>query len=274
MSDPLLDEALRLSSLGLPLHWLWPRTKIPRSLSYQTAPWLSPQQLRATYQRGNNLGLHTGLVHGARLCIVALDIDSPEAEQWAASNVTPTQVRSRSAKGWAWLYRHPGPGFRIGNRVKIRIAGGRIALDVRADGGNLAIPPSIHPTGVRYRAPEPWTPELLASLPTFDPSWIPQTPAAPAVPTRSTRTDDQSLLERGRRLALRWQLAERGFGQGTETFKLAGYLIHRIGLSPHDAYDVIALHYNPRCLQPYGEPALRRKVAEAAYKIRNREARP
>ena len=70
--------------------------------------------------------------------------------------------------------------------------------------------------------------------------------------------------------ALRWQTSERGSGHGTDTFKLAGYLMNTIGLSEEATLQTIASHYNGRCPTPYNERELARKVSEAATKMRAR----
>ena len=269
MSAEILSEGLRLSALGLAVHWLRPRTKIPVAGAYQRLPWLSPHVLRGMYREGFNVGLHTGNVMGARVPIVALDVDGEGAGDWIRRNIPKSPVVSLSAKGEHWLYRYPRGVKHIGNRVKVRVGSGeKIDLDIRADRGNLVIPPSIHPSGVIYQAEQPWTAELLSAMPVFDPSWIPSGPVAAARPTSVQNTDEAQMMERGRRLALKWQTAERGSGHGTDTFKLAGYLIHTMGLSEGAALATMRNHYNPRCPTPYTERELERKVNEAATKSR------
>ena len=267
----ILSEALRLSSLGLAIHWLRPRTKIPIAEKFQAFPWLAPHFLRGMYRDGNNVGLHTGRVKGAKFPIVAVDVDGESAGEWVRKNLPPSPVVSRSAKGEHWLYRYPEGVKHIGNRAKIRTKDGiKIDLDIRADGGNLVIPPSIHPSGVIYQAAQPWTEELLSAMPVFDPTWIPTGPVQAARPTLVQVTDPSALLERGKRCALRWQTSERGSGHGTDTFKLAGYLMNTIGLSEEATLQTIASHYNGRCPTPYNDRELARKVSEAATKMRAR----
>lgn len=274
MSSLMLETALRLASAGLAVHWLHARSKVPICDGYQFRPWTSTDELRRQFwgylqRRGAecNLGLHTGRVAGARFATVALDVDSEPARRWADEHVPPSPIRNLSPNGEHRLYRHPGGVIR--NRVKVRVDGERIDIDLRGDGGNLAIAPSLHPSGLRYRWPEPWTPETLATMPLWDPSWIPAEPARELSPSRSAARDELALMERGRRLALRWQVSERGQGQGTDTFKLAGYLVHRIGLSEPAAFTVLWNYYNGRCPEPYSEQLLRRKVEQAATQIRS-----
>ena len=267
----ILSEALRLSSLGLAIHWLRPRTKIPVAKEYQRLPWFAPRFLRGMYRDGNNAGLHTGKVKGAKFPIVAVDVDGQSGGEWVRKYLPPSPVISISANGEHWLYLYPEGVSHIGNRAKIRTKDGiKIDLDIRADGGTLVIPPSIHPSGVIYQAAQPWTEELLSAMPVFDPEWIPTGPVQAARPTVLQVTDSDALMERGRRLAMRWQTSERGQGHGTDTFKLAGYLMNTIGLSEAAALSVMSNHYNPRCPSPYNDRELARKVSEAATKMRAR----
>ncbi|MFO0622247.1 MAG: bifunctional DNA primase/polymerase [Polyangia bacterium] len=269
MDAAIYSEGLRLSSLGLACHWLWRRTKIPVAKGYQQMPYLPPHVLRSMYSRGFNVGLHTGKVKGATYSVVAVDIDGTTGGEYVKEYLPKTPIVSISARGESWLYRYPEGVAHIGNRAKIRTKDGtKIDLDIRGDGGNLAIPPSVHPSGVIYQAAQPWTGELLSAMPVFDTEWIPTGPVQAARPTMVQATDDARRMERARRLCVKWQTSERGSGHGTDTWKLAGYLIHTLGLSEASAYDAIARHYNPRCPTPYGERELWRKVSEAATKRR------
>ena len=108
----------------------------------QRLPWLPPHVLRGMYREGFNVGLHTGNVMGARVPIVALDVDGEGAGDWIRRNIPKSPVVSLSAKGEHWLYRYPRGVKHIGNRVKVRVGSGeKIDLDIRADRGNLVIPP-------------------------------------------------------------------------------------------------------------------------------------
>ena len=88
----------------------------------------------------------TGHVSG----IFVLDADSPEALEWTREHMPPTEMRVRTAKGVHHYYKLSAD-TRIRNKTRIRVgAGGRIGLDVRADGGYVVGPGSIHPSGMVY----------------------------------------------------------------------------------------------------------------------------
>ena len=75
----------------------------------------------------------------------------------------PRTTEVSTAKGSHLWFAHPG------NRVPNRVRVADVPLDVRADGGYVLVPPSIHPSGVRYRWerwlwPPPQMPEALREL--------------------------------------------------------------------------------------------------------------
>lgn len=267
-SASVLDVALSLCRAGLAVHWLWPRSKVPASGSWQILNCRTPEQLQRSYRPGFNLGMRTGHVPGARVHLVAVDVDSAQRMQWAEKNLPPTPCRTLTHKGEHWLYLHPGPGVVIRNEVKIGDD-----IDVRGDLGNLVIPPSVHPQGFQYQAAQPWQDLPWLQLPVFQREWLPVRPAPAPAPVRAhvrSTSDNGRMLVRGERLARVWQTQERGCGQGTDTFKLAGRLLFALGMSADDAFEIMRSVYNPRCPEPYTDAELRRKVDQAAANIRDR----
>jgi putative DNA primase/helicase len=103
-----------------------------------------------------NIGFKPGQ---ARLLVV--DLDGPEGEQAAAAlgllaEPTLEVVSGRAEGGRHRYYRHPG-----GTIENVKLA--PRTLEVRADHGDVLLPPSVHPTGRVYR----WVGKLdeLASVP-------------------------------------------------------------------------------------------------------------
>jgi hypothetical protein len=122
-----------------------------------------------------NIGLATGVVFDV------LDIDSPEVAGWLEQHAPgwrgPGPV-SITAKGEHRLYAPTG------NSNRARVAG--VPIDVRARGGYICAPPSVHDSGHVYRwltppsAPLPEMPAALVSL-----LWPPPPPRqSRRVPTR------------------------------------------------------------------------------------------
>jgi len=100
-----------------------------------------------------NIGLVTGAVSD---CIV-VDLDSDEATKKLKSLLGDYDLsavpRSRTGKGFQLFFKHPGVS--IPNR-----AGILPNIDIRADGGYVVAPPSIHPNGKEYKWEVPIGSEL------------------------------------------------------------------------------------------------------------------
>lgn len=188
-----LLAAGKLLSLGFPVLWLRSPTQAerwtpdgPRPVpperrgkapvaegwaSQDALPYETLADMWGDGSPGYNVGIRTGSVRGARVCVVVVDGDSPEALEWMKVNLPETQVKVVTRAGEHWYYRAP-PG-RVGNKVRFLLPDGtRIALDVKGDGGLVVGPSSVHGTGHVYRAPLPWTPERVDSMPVFDPGWF------------------------------------------------------------------------------------------------------
>lgn len=98
-----------------------------------------------------NLGIVTGTV-------VVIEADSPDGEHevedlaGSALEHAPTRER-RPGRGRAWLFTYDEP---LANRAHLGASG---AIDVRAAGGILVVPPSVHVTGHEYewvKGRAPW----------------------------------------------------------------------------------------------------------------------
>lgn len=122
----------------------------------------NPEQVRRWWAEwpDANVGIATGRVSG----LVALDVDGQEAEEAVAELCGDARTpRSLTGKGYHLLFVAPGDPLR--NAVRLAPS-----LDLRADGGYIVAPPSLHASGRRYRWDKdtgrtPWQLEL-ASLPT------------------------------------------------------------------------------------------------------------
>lgn len=92
-----------------------------------------------------NVAIVTGKVSG----LFVVDADSPAALAWAAEHLPPTEMRVRTAKGCHLFYPYSGERP-MRNKCRVRYAGETLDLDVRADGGYVVGPGSIHPSGHVY----------------------------------------------------------------------------------------------------------------------------
>ena len=122
--------------------------------------------------------IRTGTVSG--LCVV--DIDPRKGGQLVRDLMTPTATVATGGGGWHLYYRHPGGPL-------LAALPGRTGVDVKADGGYVVAPPSVHPgTGRPYRwaGERPVTempPALRAALTPPPQAAPPAVPSGP--PTRA-----------------------------------------------------------------------------------------
>lgn len=104
------------------------------------------EQIESWYTNLTNPGV--GFVTGAISGVVVLDIDHRSGDIQKTYSETlqkyPTQLVVRTGSGGYHLY-YKHPGGKIGNRVNI-LPG----IDLRADGGFIVAPPTLHPNGQPY----------------------------------------------------------------------------------------------------------------------------
>ncbi|MEU4216219.1 bifunctional DNA primase/polymerase [Actinoplanes sp. NPDC026623] len=115
-------------------------------------------RIRVRHPRGL-LAVRTGAASGT----VVVDIDPRNGGHLIPALMPPTACVRTGSDGWHLYYRHPG------HPVSSRALRGHPGVDIKADGGYVAAPPSIHPgTGRRYawarRGPVEEMPPALACL--------------------------------------------------------------------------------------------------------------
>lgn len=124
--------------------------------------------------RSFNVGIVTGSVSG----LLVLDLDSHGALLEAERLGLPDTVAASTAKGRHCYFRHPG------GKVKNR-AGLFPGADIRADGGFVVGPGSIHPSGKPYE----WIASPTETPLAVPPRWLMDALAPPAAQCRhSSRT--------------------------------------------------------------------------------------
>lgn len=147
----LLGGALEAAMLfGWPVFPLRELGKIPQIKGWQKKATTDVEVIRKWWRRfpNANIGVPTGA-----WSFVVLDADSDAARAFVeARGIGPPNVRTR--RGWQWYLRPP--------EHRVRNSAGKIApmLDVRGDGGLVAIPPSRREGGFVYSfeddAIRPW----------------------------------------------------------------------------------------------------------------------
>lgn len=253
----VLQAALRFRRLGVAVHWLRPKEKIPIEKGWAALGALTEEELERTFRPGFNLGIHTGLVKGAQYPLVGVDLDNEAALIWAKENLPPTPWRTITAKGEHWLYLHPGEGHVLPNKAHV----GAMAIDIRGDGGNLVAPFSIHPNGHVYVEAEPWQ----GIPPVFEPTWFPAPVLPPPPPIARTITlldEYEYVMRRAEKWLAEVPGAVSGQGGDNQTWTVALGLVRGFVLRPTDAWYLLT-QYNQRCSPPWNEKALRHKLEMA-----------
>lgn len=175
---------------------------------------------------------------------VVVDIDDPEAlhRLKAEELVLPATATSTTGRGCHLFYR---------TATEIRNAAHFLAgVDLRGVGGYVVVPPSIHPTGARYR----WQVPISSSTVAEAPGWL----------TRSTT--DREGKPQARPVEAWRQIAARGVGRGERNHtvaSLAGHLLRR-GIDPFVTLDLLVCWNSVRCRPPLPEVEVARTVDSIA----------
>src|SRR4030095_3873225 len=129
--------------------------------------------------------MNLAIVTGAGSGVVVVDADSQDAIRWAVHTLPYTPWQTRTSRGYHLYYRHPEASVR--NRARIETREGRLAIDVRADGGFVIAAVSIHASGAEYEEAGDWS-EPKVSLPVFWPGWLerPKRTASRPAPRHTT----------------------------------------------------------------------------------------
>ena len=166
-----------------------------------------------------NVGIATGADSG----LIVLDLDSDQAVDEATRRGLPPTPVVRTAKGLHLYFRHPGG--RIKNRANVAAG-----MDIRADGGYVVAPPSVHPTGTVYEWEVSPDQAKLADLPDWLLHLVSPSPVAadPRHDPRNYTQLDIDGIDYGARILLdRWTAQVRQSTNGTrnDTLNRAAYTL-------------------------------------------------
>lgn len=136
-----------LLARGWSIFPLKPRSKVP------AVRWQDYQRRVATMDEFeawfSEPGFNVGVVTGAISKIFVVDADSPAAMAWAGEKLPPCELRVRTAKG-VHLYYPYSADRSMRNKCRVTYQGEALEIDIRAEGGYVVGPGSIHPTGHVY----------------------------------------------------------------------------------------------------------------------------
>ncbi len=148
MNENCLEAALRYAAKGWPVFPITPRKKAPPLVKWSSEASCDAERIETWWHRwpDANVGIATGETSG----LVVLDIDTGGEDARASledehGQLPDTLEQHTGGGGRQRFYKHPGG--------RIPISAGVLGnnLDVRADGGYVVAPPSVHPSGNRYR---------------------------------------------------------------------------------------------------------------------------
>ncbi|WP_054564678.1 bifunctional DNA primase/polymerase [Frankia sp. R43] len=202
MGAALLGAALRYARLDWPVVPLEPRGKRPILPDWTNTASTDPDVIRRWWARRPDANV--GIVTGPRSGLAVLDLDprSGGAESLAeletrVGALPGTAVVVTGSDGIHFYYRRPGA------KVTSRAHSFGSGLDVKADGGQVVAPPSIHPNGQRYAWCGDVSGLLAGDIAGFLAPWPAGqlAPADPAVPPVVRLTEHR--VERERRTGSR-----------------------------------------------------------------------
>jgi len=185
-------------------------------------------EIRQWFSGGSmNIAIITGAISG----IVVVDVDSMDALRWWTSRRPYTPWQTGTSQGFHLAYRHPGVPIR--NRARLETPDGRLAIDVRGDGGYAIAPGSTHPSGVEYQWAGDWS-VSRDQLPRFWPGWL-QRPTRPSAPRPDRPRPTGNVVERARRYLAAIPPPMIGYGSDNATLYAACKLTRGFELNALDA---------------------------------------
>jgi len=251
----MVRSALLLAGKGLHVLPCLPRDKPPATANGVKAATADPDTIRRLWQPlpEANIGIATGNPSN----IFAVDVDGVDAEAElrkleAQHGALPPTVEVITARGRHVYFKMP--------TAPIRNSTGKLGpgLDIRATGGYVLAPPSIHPTGRRYA----WSVDSASAIAPA-PAWLVQIIAAPTNGNGKSTTPSE------------WRELIKGVSEGARDCsltKLTGYLLRR-HVDPFLTLELIRVFNATRCTPPLPDKDVERIVSSVAgLELKRRQA--
>jgi hypothetical protein len=213
-----------------------------------------------------NLGLALGYVSG----LVRVDVDGPAGEaelQRLSGGDLPATLELTGGRpdSRGLLYRIPD-GTKVKTTAKPLSVGEELRL--QAHGAQTVLPPSRHASGRLYA----WRPGHGPGeiKPALAPAWL----LSALDPERRTAGTSTAIWRQRctagdnvEKRAIAWlktlPAAVSGQGGHNQTMAAARGVVYGFDLGPERGFDILAVHYNPRCRPPWTEAELRHKCEDA-----------
>lgn len=195
---------------------------------------------------------NVGIVTGAVSNIIVVDVDPRHGGDVALAHLVhengafPSTLESKTGGGGThFVFEHPG--FPVANSAGKLGAG----LDIKADGGLIVAPPSLHASGQRYQWVEGRRPDQLPVAPA--PAWL--------LGLVHEKKTSPTLAK-----AERTELVKNGAVEGTRNASvasLAGHLLRR-GVDPHAVVDLLSAWNTTRNTPPLSDDEVIRTINSIA----------
>lgn len=240
--------------------------KHPRIKDWETEATTDAAQVSEWAQRwpSGNVGVATGAPSG----FWVLDIDGSRGQESlerleAEHGELPETVTQRTGSGGThYLFALPEGGS-VGNSAS-KIAPG---IDVRGDGGQIVVAPSVSAKGAYSWVLAPWEYEVAPA-----PAWLLERlrakPAPAPTPVATTPEGEfppatPELLTRARDALEGHGPAVEGSGGDEHTFRAAAILTHDFALTDDEAWPLLVA-WNATCQPPWSTDDLAAKLANGA----------
>jgi hypothetical protein len=236
--------------------------KHPRMSNWQDVASTDPKLIREwfTHWPDANVGIATGVKSG----LLGLDVDPDKGgettlaahfERHGPFNKTVEAITGSG--GRHLLFRHPGGKIPNGTD---RLGPG---LDIRSDGGQMVVAPSMHRSGHAYE----WQPGCEPGTELADaPAWLIDA-ACPKIPElrQPEFPSDNNVFERARKYVAKMDPAIEGQNGSRDEFKAAVVCVRGFRLSAGETRTILDEH-NQRCVPPWSEKEIEHKIADAINK--------
>ena len=253
----MIRSALTLAKKRLCVFPCQPRAKCPAVAGGCTVATTNEETIVRWWQQDPQFNV--AIATGKPSNIFVVDVDGIDAEGElrkleAQHGALPPTVEVITARGRHVYFKMPA--------APIRNSAGKLGpgLDIRATGGYVLAPPSIHPTGRRYE----WSVDCASAI-ADAPTWLTQRIADAGHTNGSKNGTPPS----------EWRELIQGVNEGARDCshtKLTGYLLRR-HVNPFITLELIRIFNATRCTPPLADKDIERIVSSVAgLELKRRQA--